>query len=92
MQMPNCVPEYYRELQEREEHEYELRQKRYAHYEESKRRIEEANEKGYPILDFGGYDECRCCEKKFDVQVNEYDDFGSLICYDKSCVCHMKGE
>ena len=63
MQIPNCVPEYYRALQEREEHEYELRQKRYAHYEESKRRIEEAKKKGYPILYFGGYSECFNCEK-----------------------------
>lgn len=92
MQIPNCVPEYYRELQEREEHEYELRQKRYAHYEESKRRLKEAKKKRYPILTFGGYAECFDCKKKFDVQVCAEDDFCNLICYDKSCVCHMKGE
>lgn len=92
MQIPNCVPEYYREIQEREEHEYELRQKQFEYYKGSRQRLEEAKEKGYPILYFGGYTNCWRCKKKFDVQLNEEDDMCALVCYDKTCAHHKKGD
>lgn len=92
MNIPNCVPEYYRELQEREEHEYEIACRRNEHYKESKRRLDEADKQGYPVLLFGGYNECWSCEKKFDAQLNEEDDMCALICYDKNCECHKRGE
>ena len=91
MQIPNCVPEYYRAQQEREEYEYEKMCKLHEYYEESSLRLEEANEQGYPVLYFGGYGSCKSCTKKFDVQVNEEDDMCALVCYDVNCVCHKNG-
>lgn len=88
--IPNCVPEYYREIQEREEHEYERMCKREAYYKESRLRLEDAEKNGYPVLHFSGYSECVNCKKKFDVQVDAEDDFCSLICYDKNCKCHKR--
>ena len=91
MDIPNCVPEYYRQQEEREEHEYEQLLKRNAYYEESKSRLERAKRCGQPILNFGGYNACYNCKKKFDVQIDAEDDFCTIICYDKNCVCHKKG-
>lgn len=92
MSIPNCVPEYYREQEEKEQHEYEKMCARDEYYKESKRRFKEAKEKQLPILSFGGYGECWNCKKKFDVQFDEEDDFCTIICYDKGCECHRKGE
>ena len=91
MQIPNCVPEYYRELEEREQHEYEKACKRAEYYEESKRRLKWAHRLGQPVLLYGGFYKCHSCKKKFDVQTNEEDDFCALICYDKECELHKKG-
>lgn len=92
MQIPNCVPEFYREQQEREEYEYEKECKLDAYYEESRRRLKWAQQMGWPILHFGGHDECRNCKYKFDVQIDAEDDFCTLICLDRGCHCHMKGD
>ena len=91
MNIPDCVPEYYRQQEEREEYEYERMLKRNAYYEKSKRRLDQAKRCGQPVLGFGGYDACYNCKKKFDVQVDAEDDFCTIICYDKNCVYHKKG-
>ena len=91
MCIPNCVQEYYRELEEREERRYEQQCKREEYYTESRRKLEFAKENGWPILHFCGYDECRNCKYKIDVQVDEDDDMCTLICLDSGCVCH-KGD
>jgi hypothetical protein len=88
--IPNCVPEFYREQEEREQHEYEKKLKWQEHYEESKRRLDEAHRLGYPVLLFGGYDECWNCKKKCDIQTSYDDDMGALVCYDKKCKCHER--
>lgn len=92
MNIPNCVPEYYREIQEREEHEYEQACKRAEYYEESRRRLKWAKRLGYPVLFYCGHDECHNCKKKFDLQLDEEDDMCALVCYDKNCGCHKRGE
>ena len=92
MSIPNCVPEYYRELQERAEHEYEIECKRAEYYEESKRRLDEAHQLNYPVLLYCGHYECHNCTKKFDLQLDDEDDMCALVCYDKSCECHKRGD
>lgn len=90
MQIPNCVPEYYRELREREEREYEKACKLYGYYVESKCKLDEAHRLGYPVLLYGGHYECHNCTKKFDLQLDDEDDMCALVCYDKNCECHKK--
>ena len=92
MNIPNCVPEYYREMQEREERAYERECKRLEYYEESKRKLKWARRLGYPVLLYGGYDECHHCKKKFDLQTDAEDDMCALVCYNKGCACHKKGD
>lgn len=90
MSIPNCVPEYYRELREREEREYEKAHRFDAYYEESLAKLEWAQQMGWPILHFGGYDKCRECKYKFDIMIGPEDDMDMLICLDTGCICHFK--
>jgi len=60
--IPNCVPEYFREKFEREEHEAELRWERQEHYNANQKKVHEAYEAGLPVLDYGGYDTCIDCK------------------------------
>ena len=83
--IPNCVPEYYRELEELAEREYERLHSRDAYYAESRQKLSEAYDKEYPVLLFGGFMECRECKKKFDAMRDSEDDFDLVICYDKTC-------
>lgn len=89
-EIPNCVPEYYREMQEREEHEYAIKFSRNEYYAESREKLDDAYERGYPVLYFGGYEECRKCTKKFDAQRDADDDFSLVICYDNDCYNNLK--
>lgn len=47
--LPNCVPEYFREQFEREEHEAQLYWERMEHYNTNKRKMEKAYEAGLPV-------------------------------------------
>lgn len=51
--IPNCVPEYFREQFEKEEHEAQLRWERMEHYKANQKKRKEAYEAGFPVLDFG---------------------------------------
>ena len=92
MNIPNCVPEYYREMEEREERRYEQQCRREEYYEESRLKLEWAKQMGWPILSFGGYDKCADCRYKIDIQTDKDDDTCSFICCDRGCACHLKGE
>ncbi len=89
--IPNCVPEYYRGLLEREEHEAELRWELQEHYNANKRKMDRAYEAGLPILHYGGYDTClHCKDADHDTRTNEDDDTGYVICHNPDCSEHMK--
>lgn len=90
--IPNCVPEYFREEQERQEREYELMEARREGYKRDTEKLEKAIQDGYPVLDYDGYPECCFCTQKESVIVNEYDDMGTIICRNKSCECHKRKE
>ena len=89
--IPNCVPEWFREQFEKSEREAELEYERQEYYKKNQKKIKEAQEKGYPILDFGGYEACLHCEyADHDTQAGKDDDFDSVICHNPDCPEHEK--
>ncbi len=84
--IPNCVPEYFREKIEREEHEAMLFWERQKHYNANQKKMNEAYDAGLPVLRYGGYDACISCkDADFDTQTAEYDDIGYVICHNPNC-------
>lgn len=89
--IPNCVPEWFRERFEKEEREARLEHERQEGYEANRKKLEEAREAGYPILDFGGYGAClHCKDADHDTQTSFEDDFDSIICRNPNCPEHKK--
>ena len=86
MTIPNCVPEYYRSLQDDYDHECELEMERQSWYDKNKeyrkqKYIEGCNEIScYP-------DECNgCIFGEEAMPDSEYDDMPTIICsYWKRC-------
>jgi hypothetical protein len=89
MFMPNCVSEYYREEQEKMEREYEKQHRLDDFYAECRVKVQEAMEKGYPMIAFGGYPQCQNCSQHSDeMAIDAMDDFAHIICYNKECKWH----
>lgn len=89
--IPNCVPEYFREMIERQQHEEELHWERFDHYQANQKKMHEAYEAGLPVLPFGGYEACYKCEDAdYDTQRGEDDDFCCVICHNPNCPEHEK--
>ena len=89
--IPNCVPEYFREQFEREEHEAELLLERQNHYNANQQKMHEAYKAELPILYYGGYDTCqRCKDADYNTQTSEDDDIGCVICHNPHCPEHEK--
>ena len=87
--IPNCVPEYFREQFEREEHEAELRWQRQEHYNANKEKMKKAYETGLPVLPYCGYDACQNCrDADHDTQTDDDDDFSNVICHNPDCERH----
>lgn len=86
----NCVPELYRSEQEKLDREYEKKHRFDDFYEECKARIEEAHEKGYILIPFGGYGVCgdNCKNHSGEMMTNPQDDMCRIICYNKDCRFH----
>ena len=90
--IPNCVPEYYREQQEKQDHQYDMAMQRRACYLENQRKLDEAAEAGLPILAFGGYGPCwECPDADHDTVIDDEDDFCRVICRNPACPEHRKG-
>ena len=90
MSIPNCVPEFFRSEQEKLDREYEKQHKFDDFYEECKRRIAEAHEKGYILIPYGGYGVCgdNCKKHSDEMMTSPQDDMCTIICYDKNCKYH----
>lgn len=87
--IPNCVPEYYREQQEKLDREYELMVQRKEHYQANQQKLDAAVRSGLPILDYGGYDSClKCPDADHDTVRGDDDDFCLVICHNPSCTEH----
>ena len=89
--MPDCVPEYYREQQEKRDRQYDMAMQRRERYQENQRKLDDAAGAGLPILPFGGYGPCwECPDADHDTATGNDDDFCRVICRDPSCRCHRK--
>lgn len=86
--MPDCVPEFYRsKLEERREDKLMQEQNR---YQANRVIIEAAIAAGLPVLNFGGFPQCRDCpHADHDTQTDAEDDFDRVICYNPACPCHQ---
>lgn len=90
-EMSNCIPEYFRAVHEQYEHECELALERQEHYKANRKKLEEAEKAGYPILRYDGYDACQeCANADFATSRNEFDDIGLVICKNLNCPEHKK--
>ena len=87
--IPDCVPEYYRGLQEEENHQCELRMERQESYAANREKIKAAVESGLPILNYGGYDACwECGYADHNTMADDDDDFARVICRNPLCPLH----
>lgn len=88
--IPNCVPDYYLEQQEKIDIEYELSHMFDDWYAECRAKLDKAYKNGKPVLWHGGYSACWECNKKCSVQISADDDMDLIICEDSSCCWHDK--
>ena len=89
--IPNCVPEYYREQQEKHDHLYDLSMQRRAGYLANQGKLNVAAQSGLPILDYGGYGTCwECPDADHDTMTSDADDFCTVICRNPACPEHQK--
>lgn len=87
--IPNCIPEYFREQQEKLDREYELMEQRQQRYLANQQKLGVAVRSGLPILDYGGYTPCReCPSADHDTMRDDDDDFCLVICHNPSCAEH----
>ncbi len=89
--IPNCVPEYYREQREREEHEWELEQERLSWYRKNKEYRLQKRKEGCAEIDCYP-DECNGCKHGEEANpYSEYDDMPTMICSNwKTCPVFKK--
>lgn len=92
--IPNCVPEYYRDLEEKADRGVEKQSRDVEHYKANREKRQAALNAGLPLLDYGGYGSCcfNCRRADHDTQVNVNDDFDTVICHDPNCPEHKKAE
>ena len=80
MGIPNCVPEYYRSLQDDYDHECELEMERQMRYEKNKAYIDKRYNEGCWLISFYP-NECEKCEHSEDAPPRgEDDDVPTKIC------------
>lgn len=89
--IPDCVPEWSREQEEREARKAYLEGERRERYRRNREKVEAAVWAGRYVIPYDGHPECRDCRKQDgDTQTDEDDDIGAIICLDDHCPCHKK--
>lgn len=85
--IPDCVPEYYRSISEKEEREFEKLLARKEKYHADKMIMKQAKRQGMDILcEIDCADECwNCKSRSKSLQTWEDDDMGYFVCYKKTC-------
>lgn len=91
--MPDCVPEYYRSMEADEQHRYEIYKRKQEGFQRNKKKLEDAQKAGLPLLPYGGYDECwKCPHAEIDTATDEDDDTSVVICHRPDCKCHIEAK
>lgn len=90
--MPGCVPEYYRSRQEDDDHQYDLRMQRRAHFLANRAKLDAAAASGLPVLTLRGPGPCwECPQADRDTMTAADDDFDRVICHDPACPHQKEG-
>lgn len=86
--IPNCVAEYYRELEEEEDRLYAQQMKRQFQYQKNREIIDYASASGLHILaEMNCASECFCCvDRTVCMQRDTEDDIGLFVCLKENCV------
>jgi len=89
--IPNCVPEYYRSLQDDYDHECELEMNRQEWYRKNKEYREQKYIDGCNELRFYPDECCKCQYGEEAMPDSEYDDMPTMICSNwKNCPVYRK--
>lgn len=89
--IPNCVPEYYRSLQDDYDHECELEMNRMEWYRKNKEYREQKYIDGCNELRFYPDECCKCQYGEEAMPDSEYDDMPTMICSNwKNCPVYRK--
>ncbi len=85
--IPDCVPEYYRSISEKEEREFEKLLAREERYHADKMIMKHAKRRGLDILsEVYCVEECLHCKSRSrSLQTSEDDDMGFFVCMKKEC-------
>lgn len=86
--IPNCVPEYYREIEERENRKYEKHLKREEEYRKNRELLDYASAGGlYILAEMNCANKCFECQKRTPcLQRDAEDDIGLFVCLARTCV------
>lgn len=97
--LPDCVPEFFRAMHEEQEYYEDRLLREQGHYLVNREKPQAAIASGLPILNFGGYDQCRDCpyadndtqtSADNDTQTSADDDFDTVICNNPACQYHQR--
>ena len=89
--IPNCVPEYFRSLQDDYDHECELEMNRQEWYRKNKEYREQKYIDGCNELRFYPDECCKCQYGEEAMPDSEYDDMPTMICSNwKNCPVYRK--
>ena len=78
--IPNCVPDYFLEQEERAAHEWELEMERQDYYERNKAYKEQKIKEGCAELRFYPDECCKCEQGEEAGAESEWDDVPTMIC------------
>ena len=87
MGIPNCVPDYYRELEEEQDRLYAQQMKREFEYQRNKQKLDDADAHGFKILaEMNCHYACfKCYNRSSILTRDEEDDICLFICYANKC-------
>ena len=90
--IPNCVPEYYRELEEEQDRLYAQQMKRQFQYQKNREVLDYASAGGLCILaEMNCANECwECKDRTMSLQRDAEDDIGLFVCLKRFCI-HQDG-
>lgn len=89
--IPNCVQEYYRELEEEQDRLYAQQMERQFQYQKNRELLDYASAGGlYVLAEMNCANECfECTNRTPCIQRDEEDDIGLFVCLNKRFCIHQ---